>query len=46
MSSIEENIRTARQEILTNKRPRYLYKYRSIKSTIESTLKSRIVRPH
>ena len=35
MSSIEENIRTARQEILTNKRPRYLYKYRSIKSTID-----------
>lgn len=35
MPSIEENIRTARQEILTNKRPRYLYKYRSIKSTVD-----------
>lgn len=31
----EENRREVRQEILTNKRPRYLYKYRSIKSAVE-----------
>ena len=35
MSFSEKCIRDARQEILTNKRPRYLYKYRSIKSAIE-----------
>lgn len=35
LTSSEENIEKVRQEILTNKRPRYLYKYRSIKSAIE-----------
>ena len=35
MPSIEKCITVARQEILTNKRPRYLYKYRSINSAIK-----------
>lgn len=35
MTLTEDNIKPVRQEIIDNKRPRYLYKYRSIKSTIE-----------
>ena len=35
MTFSEKYIKDARQEILTNKRPRYLYKYRSIKSAID-----------
>lgn len=35
MVSIEKCIRDARQEIIGNKRPRYFYKYRSIKRAIE-----------
>lgn len=35
MTFSEENIKAVRQEIIDNKRPRYLYKYRSIKSAIE-----------
>ena len=34
MTFSEEDIKTVRQEIIDNKRPRYLYKYRSIKSAI------------
>ena len=35
MTFIERCIKDAQQEILSNKRPRYLYKYRSIKSAID-----------
>lgn len=35
MTFSEKYIRDARQEILDNKRPRFLYKYRSIKSAVE-----------
>lgn len=35
MTISEENIKAIRQEILDNKRPRYLYKYRTIKSAVE-----------
>lgn len=35
MTLTEDNIKAVRQEIIDNKRPRYLYKYRSIKSAIE-----------
>ena len=34
MTIPEENIKAVRQEIIDNKRPRFLYKYRSIKSAI------------
>ena len=34
MTFSEEDIRAIRQEIIDNKRPRYLYKYRGIKSAI------------
>ena len=35
MTLTDDNIKAVRQEIIDNKRPRYLYKYRSIKSAIE-----------
>lgn len=35
MTFSEKDIRAVRQEIIDNKRPRYLYKYRSVKSAIE-----------
>ena len=35
MTFSERDIRTVHQEIIDNKRPRYLYKYRSLKSAIE-----------
>ena len=35
MTLTEDNIKAVRQEIIDNKRPRYLYKYRSIKSATE-----------
>ena len=34
MTISEEDIKKVRQEIIDNKRPRYLYKYRSIESAI------------
>ncbi len=35
MTLSEEDIKTVRQEIIENKRPRYLYKYRSTKRAVE-----------
>lgn len=35
MTFTDDNIKAVRQEIIDNKRPRYLYKYRSLKSAIE-----------